>query len=136
MALIDIAGRELPADDRVPHTLEELPQCEGLAVLLPAGTLAADVAPLLPRLALIVVEFPKFRDGRGFTLGRALRERHGFTGDIRAAGHVIPDQLALLRQCGFSSVATPEEHPPAQWQGLKDPTQRQLLHRLLAQPAG
>lgn len=71
----------------------------------PAEALADD----LGWLALVVIDFPRFRDGRGFTLARTLRERFGFAGDIRAQGNLLPDQLALLRRCGFSSVGVPSE---------------------------
>ncbi|MCR6628611.1 MAG: DUF934 domain-containing protein [Magnetospirillum sp.] len=58
-------------------------------------------------LDLVVIDFPRFRDGRGFTLARTLRERYGFTGEIRAQGNLLPDQLSLLQRCGFSSIAVP-----------------------------
>ena len=118
----------------------------GLTIERPIGTLVApDIAvdlivPLLDRLDLIVVQFPKFRDGRGFTIARALRERHGFKGDIRAIGHVLPDQLEALVQCGFSSIVTPDEHPSEQW--AKNSTASAvgrgpgpLLHRLVGRGA-
>jgi uncharacterized protein (DUF934 family) len=87
-----------------------------IGVFAAAGVTAEQIGPFLNKLDLVVVEFPKFRDGRGFTLARALRDRHGFSGDIRAIGHVLPDQLAALVQCGFSTIVTPAEHPPEQWQ--------------------
>ncbi len=74
-----------------------------------------DLAPLLPRLALVQVEMPKSRDGRAFTQARALREYHGFTGEIRAAGHVIPDHYAMLLRCGVTSVVVPEGADVAVW---------------------
>jgi len=109
---------------------------EGLGVILPPDAPAETVAKLLPHLALIAVSFPKFRDGRGFTLARALRYRYGFGGEIRAVGHVIPDQLEMLCGCGFTSVQTPAEHPPEQWAAvasleLKPGRPRQLLNRLV-----
>jgi uncharacterized protein (DUF934 family) len=55
------------------------------------------------------------RDGRGFTLARMLRTRYRFERDIRAVGHLLPDQLDALRLCGFSSVRSADEHPPEQW---------------------
>jgi uncharacterized protein (DUF934 family) len=81
-----------------------------------SGVTADLIVPFLDKLDLVVVEFPKFRDGRGFSVARALRERHGFKGDIRAIGHVLPDQFAALVQCGFSTIVTPAEHRPEQWQ--------------------
>ena len=50
--------------------------------------------------ALVRVEFPSFSDGRGFTIARELRQR-GFTGHLRASGHVIADQYAMARRSGF-----------------------------------
>jgi uncharacterized protein (DUF934 family) len=80
-----------------------------------AGVTAEQIVPFLDMLDLVVVEFPKFRDGRGFTVARTLRQRHGFKRDIRAIGHVLPDRFAALLQCGFSTIVTPAEHPPEQW---------------------
>ena len=87
-----------------------------LGAFAASGVTADLIVPFLDKLDLVVVEFPKFRDGRGFTVARALRERHGFNGDIRAIGHVLPDQFTALLQCGFSTIVTPAGHPPEQWQ--------------------
>jgi uncharacterized protein (DUF934 family) len=90
----------------------------------------ADVA--LAGVEVVEIEFPKFRDGRGFTLARNLRECHGYTGDIRAVGHFIPDQFRFLIECGFSSFETPEAHPPAQFAAALAPRQPgQALRRHL-----
>lgn len=62
-----------------------------------------DLEPFLPRLGLIVVRFASMRDGRPFSVGRLLRERYGFTRDLRAVGEFIPDQVLFLLRCGFSS---------------------------------
>jgi uncharacterized protein (DUF934 family) len=56
-------------------------------------------------LPLIAVNFPKFNDGRGFSIGRLLRERYGFRGQLRAIGDVLRDQLLFLRRCGFDAFA-------------------------------
>jgi uncharacterized protein (DUF934 family) len=74
-----------------------------------------DITAQLPDTVLIEIEFPKFRDGRGFTLARTLRERFGYKGDLRAVGHFIPDQFAALIACGFTSFIAPPEHSPAQF---------------------
>ncbi|HYG90408.1 MAG TPA: DUF934 domain-containing protein [Azospirillum sp.] len=79
-----------------------------LGVRLPSNVSADAIAPDLERFALVAVEFPKFRDGRGFSTARALRERYGYTGEIRAVGHVIADQYPLLVRCGVSTVEVPE----------------------------
>lgn len=101
--------------------------------------LAAD----LGRLDMIAVEFGRFRDGRGFTAARRLRERYAYAGEIRAVGHVLPDQYAFLLRCGFSQVTIPEQVDPAVWQAARtaitvayqasvsDPINESPLRRLL-----
>lgn len=54
-------------------------------------------------LALIAVNFPAFNDGRGYSSARLLRERYGFTGELRAVGDIFQDQLFLLARCGFDA---------------------------------
>ncbi|WP_448190823.1 DUF934 domain-containing protein [Azospirillum sp. sgz301742] len=78
---------------------------------LPAGAIAAD----LERFALVAVEFPKFRDGRGFSTARELRERYGYTGEIRAVGDIIADQYPLLVRCGVNTVEVPEGTDVETW---------------------
>ncbi len=67
---------------------------------------------------LIRVAFPSFADGRGFTLARHLRAR-GYAGRLRAHGHVIADQYAMARRCGFDEVEISDElaarQPADQW---------------------
>jgi uncharacterized protein (DUF934 family) len=61
--------------------------------------------PWLPELPLIAVDFPSFRDGRGYSQAYLLRTRLGWTGELRAIGDVLRDQLSHMRQCGFDSFA-------------------------------
>ena len=63
------------------------------------------VAGDLGRFALIAVSFPAFTDGRGYSIARLLRERHGWRGELRAVGDVMRDQLFLYARCGFDSFA-------------------------------
>lgn len=108
-----------------------------LGALVAPDTSIETIEPFVAKLDLIVVEFPKFRDGRGFTIGRTLRGRLSYRGDIRAIGHVLPDQFAFLLQCGFSTVVAPPEHPPEHWARqsavLKPASEKpvQLLNRLI-----
>jgi uncharacterized protein (DUF934 family) len=67
----------------------------------------ADVAALrddLPRLALLVLDFPKWTDGRAYSQARTLRARLGWGGELRAAGQVLVDMLPLLQRTGFDAV--------------------------------
>ncbi len=60
------------------------------------------------RLSVIVLEFPKFRDGRAFSWARMLRTRLGFKGEIRAAGPFLYDQLAFMQRVGFDAFEVRE----------------------------
>ena len=59
--------------------------------------------PDLQRVSLITLEFPKFADGRAYSVARLLRIRHGYEGELRATGDVLPDQVGLMLRCGFDS---------------------------------
>ncbi len=63
----------------------------------------------LQRLSLIVLEFPKFRDGRAFSWARMLRTRLGYTGKIRATGDFLYDQLAFMQRVGIDAFEVPEK---------------------------
>ncbi len=114
-----------------------------LGVRVKSGTLAPAIAPDLNRFALVAIEFPKFRDGRGFSTARELRERFGYEGEIRAVGHVIPDQYRFLLRTGFTSAEAPENTNPESWAralteitvafqpSLDDPQPLSLLRRRL-----
>lgn len=81
-----------------------LGQSNATAVRIEAGEDARVLLPHLDRLALVEVSFPKFRDGRGYSTGRILREA-GYAGELRAQGDVLVDQIPLMRRCGFDSFA-------------------------------
>ena len=75
------------------------------------GEDARALIPHLARLRLIEVAFPKYRDGRGYSSARILREA-GFTGELRAAGDVLLDQMVFLRRSGFDSFAPAQALDP------------------------
>ena len=62
----------------------------------------------LQDLQLVAVHFPKFADGRGYSIATLLRTRHGYGGELRAIGDVLRDQFFFLLRCGFS-VLQPRE---------------------------
>lgn len=64
----------------------------------------ATLKPFLDSLPLIAVEFPKFTDGRGYSIAALLR-RYGYRGDLRAVGDVLVDQVFFLKRVGFTSFA-------------------------------
>ena len=78
------------------------------------------IEPLL-NLPLIAINFPKFADGRGFSAARLIRERYNYSGELRAIGGFIRDQLYLLKRCGFNAFQFSDENElsdAAEW--LKD----------------
>ncbi len=81
-----------------------LDQSNATAVRLEPDEDARLLIPHLDRLALIEIAFPKYRDGRGYSSARILREA-GFEGELRAQGDVLVDQIAFMRRCGFDSFA-------------------------------
>jgi uncharacterized protein (DUF934 family) len=85
--------------------------------------LASDTDPALLKgrlanVSMIRVDFPSFADGRGFTIARRLRLM-GYTGRLRAKGHVISDQYAMARRSGFDEVeisdALAARQPADEW---------------------
>jgi uncharacterized protein (DUF934 family) len=61
------------------------------------------VGPYAAELPVIAIEFPTFKDGRGYTTARLLRDRFGFRGQLRAVGDVLRDQLFYMHRCGFDT---------------------------------
>lgn len=94
-----------------------------LGALLLNTTEVDDVHPCFDKLKLIVIPFPSFSDGRGFSLARRLRQA-GFSGVLRAQGHMIADQFKYALQCGFDEVEISDEladrQPQEQWLTMKD----------------
>ena len=80
-----------------------------LGVRLPNAQNVGELAADLGRLELIVLEFPKFVDGRAFSQARVLRERYRYRGELRATGDVLRDQLQFMQRCGFDAfeIAAP-----------------------------
>jgi uncharacterized protein (DUF934 family) len=111
-----------PADDTPGVTLADIAAHQGVVDLANTDDAAA-LAAVLGDLRLIRVAFPAFNDGRGFTLARRLREA-GFAGTLVARGHVLADQYAMARRCGFDAVEISDDlaarQPADQWQFRAD----------------
>jgi phosphoadenosine phosphosulfate reductase len=80
-----------------------------LGVRIETGEAIDDIVPDLSRLALVVLAFPKFNDGRSFSKARMLRRIHGYKGEVRAVGEVLWDQLQLMARCGFDAFEITNE---------------------------
>jgi len=69
----------------------------------------------------VEVNFPKFGDGRGYSIARLLRERYGYRGELRAVGHITRDLLFYLESCGFDAFELRAgEDPKAALAGFED----------------
>ena len=118
--------------ERYVRVLDDAPIPEGVPVIVPAARFLADadeilsrdaptgvewpnnravaeLEPYLDRLAVIVLAFPNFKDGRGYSQARLLRERHGFVGELRAAGQILRDQFLFLVRAGFDALEVVKE---------------------------
>ena len=101
-----------------------------LGLVLKNTDAVEELAPDVARLGVIALEFPKFSDGRAYSQARLLRERHGFRGELRATGNVLPDQLHHMRRCGFDAFELAKGEPLEAW--------RRAVHAFSAvyQPTG
>lgn len=68
----------------------------------------AELLPWIDKIKLIVLDFPKYTDGRAFSQAQLLRRRYGYEGELRAAGQVLRDQLRLMIRTGFDAVLIDE----------------------------
>lgn len=84
----------------------------GLGVVLASDQSPEAIGLDIDRLSLVVLEFPKFRDGRPFSWARLLRTRLNFSGEIRARGDFLYDQIAFLTRVGFNAFELPANVPP------------------------
>ncbi len=100
-----------------------------LGIRLAGGDDVAGIADDVARFGLIALEFPSFTDGRAYSSARLLRERYGFTGELRAVGNVLRDQFAFMQRCGFDTFEVREADAGAWREALAEV-------RVWYQPAG
>ncbi|THF62900.1 DUF934 domain-containing protein [Pseudothauera nasutitermitis] len=112
----DPAAVDVPAGRRIVPLAVWRAQREALAARAEAGVLGvwlagdedpAELAGDFTRLALIAVDFPKFADGRGYSIATLLRSRLGYGGELRAIGNVLRDQFFFYARCGFDVFQPP-----------------------------
>ena len=95
--------RDDPVPDEPAVSLDAfLDQPDAASVRIEAGDDVRRLGPVLDRVRLVEVDFPRFRDGRGFSSARVLREM-GYAGEIKATGDVLVDLVFFMRRCGFDS---------------------------------
>jgi phosphoadenosine phosphosulfate reductase len=104
-------SEDIPQDGQVILTFERWRELRAsqqttnipLGLRIEAGTAVEEILPDLPRLALVALVFPKYTDGRSFSAARKLRSYYGYSGELRAVGDVLFDQLQFMARCGFDS---------------------------------
>lgn len=84
----------------------------GLGVWLEAGEEIEEIADQLEHFQVIALNFPAFTDGRHSSTAYMLRTRYGYTGEVRAIGDVLRDQMFALKRCGFDAFAVREDKDP------------------------
>lgn len=100
---------------------EELRARKGrLGVLLAADQPPQLIADDLAQLDLVALEFPVFKDGRAYSYARLLRERFGYTKELRAVGNVLRDQFAFMHRCGFDAYEVADESLAEAWSRALD----------------
>ena len=123
-AFVDVLDEdEIPADGAVILSLARF-QAEGDALLgagravgvrIQSDEAVEDLAYDLPRLAVVALVFPKFRDGRAYTSAHLLRKRLGYAGEVRAVGDVLREQAGFMVRCGIDGFAPSDGSTPADW---------------------
>ncbi len=111
----------------LPHALwlarkDEILVCQKpVGVWLDSSEDPQALAGDLEHLALIGVNFPKFADGRAYSIARLVRERYNYRGEIRAIGDVLQDQLFYMKRCGIDAYAVRDDKDiEAALAGLRD----------------
>ena len=99
----------LPLAVWLAHKDEILARKQPVGIWLESNEGPESIANDLKHFTIIGVNFPKFADGRGYSTARLLRERFAYSGEIRALGDVLRDQLFLLRRCGFDAFAVRQD---------------------------
>lgn len=82
-----------------------------VGVWLDPGDALDDLLPQISNIPLVAIHFPRFTDGRGYSLACLLRQRHGFAGELRATGDILRDQIYILHRCGFNAFCLRTDQP-------------------------
>lgn len=91
---------------------EIISTCKRIGLLLQPDDRVEDIAADLDYFIVIAVNFPRFVDGRGYSTAALLRQRYGYSGELRAVGDVLHDQLFYLRRVGFDAFALKDGKDP------------------------
>jgi uncharacterized protein (DUF934 family) len=97
---VEEAKSEVSLDD---WRANRFAHADATALVIPNDADIDDIGPDVAGFSAIILEFPAFKDGRAYSQARLLRERFGYSGEIRARGAVLRDQLLFMKRCGFDA---------------------------------
>ncbi|MDA9003960.1 DUF934 domain-containing protein [bacterium] len=120
--------------DRWLNVIQSNNPYDKIGVHLAADTDMTTLSDDVLKSPLIAVHFPTFMDGRGFSIARILRDEKGYTGELRAVGYVIRDQLCYLKRCGFNAYALENTDLQAALESLSDFTESYQIAADTPQP--
>ena len=115
----DSADVKFSIDDASGHLLlplalwlehaEQLKNSKTIGVWLDSDESPEPLETLCESIPVIGINFPVFADGRGYSYARTLRDYYNYSGDLRAIGDVLHDQMYFYKRCGFSSYLIRED---------------------------
>jgi uncharacterized protein (DUF934 family) len=115
-AALPDGGKIIVSFERLAKEWDQLAKFPGVLGAKLANThRVEELAPYLSQLALIVLAFPAFTDGRAYSIARGLR-LDGYRAELRAEGNLLPDQLQYMLQVGFDSFEVSDRFPLQSWQ--------------------
>lgn len=115
-AALPEGGKIIVSFARLARDWDSLAKFPGVLGVKLANTEKVEaLAPYVSQLAIIVLAFPAFTDGRAYSLARGLR-LDGYRGELRAEGNLLPDQLQYMHQVGFDSFIVNDRFPLQSWQ--------------------
>ena len=85
------------------HDLQRFASAGKLGLWLSSEQTLEQFEDVFRNFGVIAIDFPKFTDGRGYSTARLLRERLEYSGEIRATGDVLIDQLFFMQRVGFDA---------------------------------
>lgn len=110
---VPTSGDVIVSLSRLLSEHEDLASRQGrLGVVVEPAEDAEALQPIVGDLALVAISFPKFTDGRGYSSARLMRDRLGFSGELRAVGHVLPDQIFYMARCGIDAFELADGKDP------------------------
>jgi uncharacterized protein (DUF934 family) len=122
------AAEELPGEGYVILSLESWRRLTlqrranvAFGLLLEPSQPVEAIAKDLPHLGLVAIQFPKFTDGRGYSMAQQIRERYKFAGELRATGDVLFDQLQFMARCGFDAFEISDPATIRRLENERDP---------------